>query len=141
MVVTSTLTGRAAADVRSVSAGDGPRLEQKLLAEHLLAMMNALAEKGLSPRTAQYARTILVRAINQALKWGSVPRNVAILVDRPRVEQHMVQPLTQQQAQALLLAVKGIGWRRSAGWRSRLACGAARSWPSVERTLTSRPKR
>jgi len=45
-----------------------------------------------------YVHSVLRRALNQALKWGSVTRNVAVLVDPPRVEKH-------------------IGWRRSIPWR------------------------
>jgi hypothetical protein len=118
----------------------GTRRLQKLLPEHVLEMMNALTEKGVSPRTVQYARTILVRALNQALKWGSVPRNVASLVDSPRVEPHTIQPLTQQQAQALLLAVRGTGWKSSTDLPSHLACGVVKCWPCGGRTsiLSSR---
>jgi len=97
---------------------------QKLLPEHVLALMNALSEKGLSPRTVQYARTILVQALNQAVKWGHVPRNVATLVDAPRVEQHKIEPLTLQQTQALLLAVKGR--RLEALYRIALSLGLRR---------------
>jgi len=66
-----------------------------------------LAAAGLSPRTVQYLRAILRRALGQALKWGLLARNVATLVDPPRVERHEVEPLTPEQAKALLATCRG----------------------------------
>lgn len=45
-----------------------------------------------------------------AYKWGMVSRNVATLVDPPQGERPEVQPLTPQQAQAFLDAVRGHRW-------------------------------
>jgi hypothetical protein len=57
------------------------------------------------------------RALNQALKWGAVTRNVAVLVDRPRVEKHTNIVLTPEQGQLLLSTAADIGWRRCISWR------------------------
>lgn len=78
----------------------------KLRPEHVQGMINALQAKGLH-RTAQYARVILVRALNQAVKWRLVSFNAAALTEPPRVEKRKGQPLTVQQARALLDAVRG----------------------------------
>ena len=43
---------------------------------------------GLSPRTVQYHRTILRRALHIAESWGFVPRNVARLTLPPKVPRH-----------------------------------------------------
>ncbi len=43
-----------------------------LTPQHVQAMMTAMRERGLSPRSVQYARAILRKALNQALKWGLV---------------------------------------------------------------------
>lgn len=67
--------------------------------------MNAKLEAGLSPRTVQYLRAVLRRALCQALKWDLVARNVATLVDPPRSVRYEVSPLTP--TQAFLAAVKG----------------------------------
>lgn len=80
---------------------------QKLLPEHVQAMMNALTATGLSPRTVEYACLVLRRALNQAVRWGYLMRNVAQLVETPRVPRHKVQPLDERQARALLDAVRG----------------------------------
>lgn len=71
------------------------------------AYMNQKLASGLSPRTVQYHRAILRRALGQALKWGDVVRNVATLVDPPKVERHEVEPLTPEQARVFLAAAKG----------------------------------
>jgi integrase len=46
-------------------------------------------------------------ALGQVLKWGLVPRNVAVLVDAPRVERFEIQPIDQSHAQLFLGAIKG----------------------------------
>ena len=64
------------------------------------------ADKRLSARTISYHRTLLRMSLGQALKWGLVSRNVAALVDAPRVERFEIQPIDQQQAQTFLDAIK-----------------------------------
>ena len=71
------------------------------------AFTNRKLEAGLSPRTVQYLHAILRRALGQALRWGLVTRNVATLVDAPRVRRAEVQPLHPDQARAFLAAVRG----------------------------------
>jgi integrase len=77
----------------------GPQPVQQFLNDKLAA--------GLSPRTVQYLRAILRRALGQALKWGLVARNVVTLVDSPRVRRPEVEPFTPDQARAFLAAVQG----------------------------------
>jgi integrase len=69
--------------------------------------MNRKLASGLSPRTVQYLHAILRRALGQALKWGLVHRNVAKLVDPPRVRRPEIHPLTPEQARAFLDAARG----------------------------------
>lgn len=54
----------------------------------------------------QYARAILRRALNQALKWGLVTKNAAALTDAPRLERGEMHAFTPAQARAFLDAVK-----------------------------------
>jgi len=83
------------------------RLElAKLRPQHIQEFMNAKSRDGLSPRTVQYLRAILRRALGQALKWGLVQRNAATLVDPPKVERPQVEPLTPAEARRFLDAVK-----------------------------------
>ena len=70
-------------------------------------MMKGMADRGLSPRTIQYTRAILRRALGQALKWGLVTRNVATLVDPPSVPRAEFRALTPQEARCFLDAVQG----------------------------------
>jgi integrase len=76
---------------------------------------------GLSPRTVAYIRTVLRIALNRALKWGLVARNVAALTDPPRQERTERQPLTPEQARTFLKAVEGD--RLEALYRVGLALG------------------
>lgn len=79
----------------------------KLLPEHVQTMANALLAKGLGTRSAEYACLVLSRALNQAIRWGYVHRNVVDGVELPKVRQRKIQPADKQQVQALLNAVKG----------------------------------
>lgn len=53
----------------------------KLTPQHVKSMLRALEDDGLSPRTRQYARAVLRRALRWAEQNGLVARNVAALVD------------------------------------------------------------
>jgi integrase len=91
----------------------------QLSPEHVQAMLNTLASEGLKYHTLRNIRAALRRALNQALRWQYVQRNVATLVDVPRqtntteddepIDQgtFSIQPLDEQQARALLAAVAG----------------------------------
>ncbi len=79
----------------------------KLTPQNVQALLAKKLASGLSPRRVQYIRAVLRRALGQALKWGLVGRNVATLVDSPRVEHPEIQPLTPTQARTLLEAAKG----------------------------------
>jgi len=61
----------------------------------------------MAPKTVQYARGVLRTALNQALRWGLVSRNVADLVDGPKVERHEIQPFSPEEARTFLAAVRG----------------------------------
>lgn len=80
---------------------------------------------------------MLRRALNQALRWGLVARNVATLVDTPRIEQGVFTPLDSQQARRLL---RGQGDRLEALYRIALSLGLRRGeiLGSSGRTSTSR---
>jgi integrase len=62
---------------------------------------------GLSPRRVQYIHAVLRRALNRAVKAGYVGRNVALLVDPPRVPHKEIEPLTPSQARVFLKAIDG----------------------------------
>lgn len=84
----------------------------KLTPQHVAALLKAKTDVGLSPRTVHHLRAVLRAALNQAMRWGLVSRNVAALVESPRQQRGDVRPLNPAEARALLAAVEG----------DRLAC-------------------
>lgn len=78
----------------------------RLAPQHVQAMMNDLSAH-LSSSSVAYARTILVTALNQAVRWGYIARNVGQLTDPPRVERRERQTLTEEQAGQFLAQVAG----------------------------------
>jgi integrase len=85
----------------------------KLTPQHIQRLLTAKSEpvkdergnvkkKGLSPQSRTNIRTVLRSALAQALKWGLVARNVAALVDAPRIPHKEVVPLDAVQANRLL---------------------------------------
>ncbi len=83
--------------------------------------LNAKLESGLSPRRVQYLHAVLRRALGMAERWGLVSRNVAKLVDPPRVPRHEIEPLTPEQARRLIDAAAED--RLRALWVTALATG------------------
>jgi integrase len=96
----------------------------KLTAEQVQAMLNALRVEGLSPRTVQYVRSTFRAALEQAIKWGYIARNVAAATEPPRGVTPKMKALNQQQAQLLLDAAKGH--RLEALYRVALSYGLRR---------------
>jgi integrase len=90
-----------------LAPGIGKHQLAKLSPQHIQAFMNAKLAVGLAPRTVQYQRAVLRRALGQALKWGLVNRNVATLVDPPSVPRGEMQSLTLEQAKHFLDTVRG----------------------------------
>jgi integrase len=79
----------------------------KLAPQHVRAFLKRKLEDGLSPRTVQLSLVILRRSLGQAVKDGLTGRNVAKLVDGPRVRHFEGQTLSPEDARALLDAAKG----------------------------------
>ncbi|MBI4504010.1 MAG: site-specific integrase [Chloroflexi bacterium] len=78
-----------------------------LAPQQVQTFLNDRMAAGLSPRTVKHLHAVLRRALNQAVRWGLVARNVATVVDVPRPERHEIRPLTPEEAQRLLKAVRG----------------------------------
>jgi len=72
---------------------------------HVETFLEEKRKAGLSPRTCQYLRAVLRRALGRALKHGLVARNAAALADPPRGVRTIVQSLAPQQARVFLAAV------------------------------------
>jgi integrase len=64
-------------------------------------------KRRLSGRVVCYIRTILKMALQRAVKWRLIAFNPAADVEVPKVEQRKVDPLSPEQARALLAAIQG----------------------------------
>jgi integrase len=79
----------------------------KLTPDHVHAMLRAMEQRGLSPRTRRLTRTVLRRALTSAERFGHVTRNVASLTEPPKVgSTKLDDALTLDQAKAVLEAAK-----------------------------------
>jgi integrase len=99
----------------------GQRQLAKLTPADVQSWLSRKLREGLSVRTVQYQHSILRRAIGQAERWGLVARNVAALVQVPRPEHVEVEPLSVDDARALLEVARGD--RLHALWAVALAVG------------------
>lgn len=79
----------------------------KLVPGDVANMLAALTKTGLAPRTVQLARTVLRLALQQAVAWGDIPRNVADLVKGPKVERTPVNPWSAGECMEFLERVHG----------------------------------
>jgi len=79
----------------------------RLTPQQVQAFLNAEAASGLAPRTVAYIRAVLRQALRQAERWGMVSRNVARLVEPPRVPRREVRPFSPDQARQFVDAIQG----------------------------------
>ena len=79
----------------------------KLQPEHLQRMYGERIGKGMSRTSAVHLHRVIHRALALAVRWGHVPRNVAALVEPPRMPHYEFTTLSPQQAQAFLRALRG----------------------------------
>jgi integrase len=66
---------------------------------------------ALSPRTVKYCYTTIRKALDKAVAWGAVPRNVARAVDRPQVPRTEVVALSPGEVETLLTSARDAGDR------------------------------
>jgi integrase len=82
------------------------RLDQ-LTPQHVQGMINARLAAGFSTKTVAYVHQVLRTALSLAVRWELASRNVAKLVDKPRIERKPVNPLTPDEARRFLTAIRG----------------------------------
>lgn len=75
--------------------------------QHVQAMLNKQREAGMEGETVRRMHDVLWNALNQAIEWSQVPRNVAERVKVPTGERHEKMALTPEQVQQFLEAAKG----------------------------------
>ncbi len=70
-------------------------------------MMNRHLAAGLSSKSVAYIHQVLRTALGLAVRWDMVSRNVARLVDRPRIQRKPISPLTPDEARTFLAGIRG----------------------------------
>lgn len=111
----------------------GARRLDRLSERHVQSWLDA--DPG-SPRTIAHHRAVLRRALNVALRQRLVARNVALAVELPPIPEFRGQPLTLDEARALLAATAddrlGPLWRLAldSGLRSSELLGLA--WDDLD---------
>jgi integrase len=83
---------------------------QKLTAQHIQKFYTQKEDEGLASTTIHYYHSVLHNALNMAVKWGLVAKNVSDLVTPPRKERYAIQPFTEEQARAFLDVIHGHKW-------------------------------
>lgn len=80
----------------------------KLTVDQVAALIRQKqAEEQLSQRSVRYVLLVLRNALNKAVRWGLIVRNVASLVDPPRVPHMQVRVLSPEEITRLLSAARG----------------------------------
>lgn len=80
---------------------------QKLRAADLQATYAAMAQAGLADRTRLHLHRVTHTMLKHAAQWGAVARNVASMVDAPRVQSREVEILAPAQLQTVLETLRG----------------------------------
>jgi integrase len=83
---------------------------RKLEPRQVQSLLGRKLEAGLSSRRVQYIHAVLRASLNKAERWGLVTRNVAKLVDPPRVNRPELRPLGPAELQRLFVAVRDHRW-------------------------------
>jgi integrase len=79
----------------------------KLTPDQLQELYAAKLEAGLSPTTVRHLHAAAHKALKQATRWGLVARNVATVVEVPRMVRHEMATLTPEEAQRVIEAARG----------------------------------
>jgi integrase len=73
---------------------------------HVQGLYRSKLDSGLSTRTVRLIHTTLHKALKQAVRWGLVPRNATEAATAPKVVKKEIQPLSTDEARALLDAAR-----------------------------------
>ena len=82
------------------------RLE-RLTAAHVQALLDSKLASGLAPRSVQACRRVLGAALKQGMRWQMVARNVAELLNGPKVRNSEMRVFSPEQARRFLAACEG----------------------------------
>jgi len=78
----------------------------KITTIEIQALYNAMRERGISPRTIQYANMILKQALQKAVEWHMLVFNPCAGVTLPRQQRKEMQALSPEQATRFIAAAK-----------------------------------
>jgi integrase len=85
----------------------GARSIQKLRPADLQAVYSAMAQEGLADRTRLHLHRVIHVMLKHATQWGVVSRNVASMIDAPRVRAKEMEVLTPVEMQTVLKTLQG----------------------------------
>jgi integrase len=85
----------------------GHRKLKNLAPDHVQYFYQKKLDVGLAPGTVRLMHGILHKALEQAVKWGIVPRNVCKATTPPRPNPEEIHPLDAEQAKRILEAARG----------------------------------
>jgi integrase len=106
---------------RYLVAGLGHLRLDKLTTEHIEGLYRSLAERGLSATSIQGVHRSIRASLNEAVRRGRLTRNPATYARPGRADEHEVEPLSTEEAQAILNAASGE--RNAARWGIALGLG------------------
>jgi integrase len=89
-----------------------------------LAATDPKTKRLYSPRTVHHLHRVLHRALEMAIKWGYIPRNVCDAVDPPKVPKKEIIPPTPEEVGRLLDAAEAAGDRYVGLWALAALTGA-----------------
>lgn len=79
----------------------------KVTAQHIQALYARKLDAGISASGVRYMHVILHAALDDAVRLGTLQRNVSDFVNVPRLRRREIKPLTEAQARTLLAAAQG----------------------------------
>jgi integrase len=94
-----------------------------LTATHVRGLLREKLDAGLSPRTVQYVRFVLRKALDQAVADNLIPRNPVAGVKSPQVRREEIKPLSPEQARHFLRTATETGDRLEALYAVAIHCG------------------
>ena len=85
----------------------GRRKLKTLAPDHVQALYQRKLDSGLAPGTVRQIHSVLSRALDQAVRWGIVQRNVCKATTPPKPDSEEIKPLDAEQARQFLRAAGG----------------------------------
>ena len=92
--------------VKHVKAEIGDIHIRKLTPQHIQRLHAKKRAEGCAPQSVKHFHRMLGKAMNDAVKWGVIDRNIVSLVSTPRVPRPDMCVLTAEQAQQFLIAAQ-----------------------------------